>query len=88
MLPGWLDKKLPWNRKARRDVMSKVLLISPSDSFINSLPRKQISDMKDFNYFGTDQSARINYWSEVSERSRELGTEFRELLESGEIKMS
>ena len=86
VLPGWLDKKIPWNRRAKRKLMSKVLLICPSESFVQSLPRKQISDMKDFNYFGTDQQKRIDYWNNISERSLELGVELKRLIETGEIK--
>ena len=80
VLPGWLDKKIPWNRKAHPSLMSKVLLVTPSESFVESLPRKQISDMKDFYYFGEDQDARIQYWNEISQRSLELGREFHDIL--------
>ena len=85
ILPGWLDKKIPWNRKAEPNLMSKVLLISPSEEYIRSLPRSQISGMKDFYHFGTDQQARIKYWSEISTRSHELGKALRDLISSGKI---
>lgn len=85
VLPGWLDKKIPWNRKAPPDLMSKVLLISPSEQFVNSLPLKRISDMKDFNHFGHNQEGRINYWREISQRSKELGEELKDLIERDRI---
>lgn len=85
VLPGWFDKKLPWNRNADEHLMSKVLLITPSKDYVDSLPRKQISDMKDFKHFGLDQDKRIEYWSEISKRSLELGEELSELIESGAI---
>ena len=85
VLPGWLDKKLPWNRNADEHLMSKVLLITPTEDYVNSLPRKQISDMKDFKHFGLDQDKRITYWSEISKRSLELGAELSELIKTGNI---
>lgn len=85
VLPGWFDKKLPWNRSADESLMSKVLLITPTEDYIQSLPRKQISDMRDFKHFGSDQDKRISYWSEISERSLELGEELSELIRSGSI---
>ena len=85
VLSGWFDKKLPWNRNAAEDLMSKVLLITPSKEYIDTLPRKQISDMKDFKHFGVHQDKRIAYWSEISQRSLELGEELSQLIESGAI---
>jgi len=85
VLPGWFDKKLPWNRSADEGMMSKVLLITPSEEYVRSLPRQQISDMSDLKYFGLDQGKRIEYWSEISDRSKELGEELDALIRSGEI---
>lgn len=85
VLQGWFDKKLPRNRRATAEQMSKVLLITPSEEYVKSLPRKQISDMKDFKYFGLDQEARIQYWTEISLRSGELGDEFKSIIEAGRL---
>ncbi len=85
VLQGWMDKKLPYQRAAPAYMMNHALLISPSSSYIETLPRKQISDMKDFKYFGLDQDKRIDYWLNISERSLELGEELKELCQSGKI---
>lgn len=85
VLAGWFDKKLPYIRHANPKLLSKVLLICPSDDFVNSLPMKKITDLKDFYYFDKDQKARIQYWNEVSERSKELGKELKEILESDNL---
>ena len=82
---GWFDKKLPWKRLATQEQMSKVVLITPSRKFVSSLPRQQISDLKDLRFYGLDQQGRIDYWSEISRRSRELGDELKEVIESGSI---
>ncbi len=85
VLQGWMDKKLPYQRVASPEIMDNVLLITPSQAYVDTLPRKQISDMKDFKHYGLDQEARMQYWLEISERSLELGEEFRVLCESGKI---
>ncbi len=85
VLPGWFDKKLPWKRKASENFMSKVLLVTPSEEFVKSLPRKKISELGDLKYFGLDQQGRIDYWSEISKRSLELGQEMKEIIESGSL---
>ena len=85
VLPGWYDKKLPWKRAASAENMSKVLLIHPSEKYVNSLPLGQISDMKDFYKYGNDQDARIAYWTEIAERSIELAEELDHLITTGEI---
>ncbi len=83
--PGWFDKKIPWNRYASPAYMSKVVLITPSPSYIDRLPLGRISQMKDVKHFGSNQSARIAYWTEVSERSLELGGALEAVLRSGDI---
>ncbi len=83
VLPGWFDKQNPRKPVASEDMMSRVLLIYPSDAYIDSLPRKRISDLRDFYEFGTDQTARIHYWREISQRSHELASELKELVDMG-----
>ena len=85
VLEGWMDKKLPYKRVASADYMKDVLLISPAPSFVDSLPRNQISDMKDFEYYGENQDDRISYWLTIAERSLELGKELDQLINSGDI---
>lgn len=85
VLAGWMDKKLPWKRPATQENMSKVLLLYPSDDYIQSLPKQRISDMKDFYEFGDDQEARIKYWREIAARSEELAESLHEMIETGRI---
>jgi len=65
--------------------MDQVVLITPSEDYVRSLPRKQISDMKDFKFYGADQDARVAYWMEISKRSLELGQELSDLIAAGDI---
>lgn len=67
--PGWFDKSLPW-RQRRTAPSSKLVLLSPTEKWVRSLPYGKIPDRKDFTQL-SDQ-ARLSYWQEVTERSFEL----------------
>ncbi|MEL6390340.1 MAG: hypothetical protein AAFQ02_09250 [Bacteroidota bacterium] len=85
VLERWYDKKVPYRSGASHQYMSKVILIYPSASWVNSLPKGQISQMKDFHEFGDDQDGRTAYWMEISERSLELGQALEQCLADGRI---
>ena len=69
--PGWLDKYLGI-RKPDNKFLEHVLLLAPSESFIDSLPFGKIPDRSDFKRFIGNDIARIEYWKEVTKRSEEL----------------
>jgi hypothetical protein len=85
IIPGWLDKKLFWRRPSWSN-MENVLLFAPSESFIESLPRKKIPDRNDFWYFKGRDTERKEYWQTVINKSEQLGQEFLEVVETGKIK--
>lgn len=85
IIPGWLDKKLFW-RKPSLSNMDHVLLIAPSKTFIQSLPRKKIPDRHDFWHFKGRDADRIECWKKVINKSKRLGHELIEALETGKIR--
>ncbi|MFH2132148.1 MAG: patatin-like phospholipase family protein [bacterium] len=85
IIPGWLDKKLRW-RTPQPSNMDQVLLVAPSQSFVDSLPFKKIPDRHDFWTFSQKDEERINYWKTVISQSAALGHEFTDAVESGKIK--
>jgi hypothetical protein len=65
IVPGWLDKSLAWRRAnvgQHSQWLDNVIMVSPSRSFIQSLPREKLPDRKDFAYYGLNHDARIRYW--------------------------
>lgn len=82
--PGWFDKKL--NRKPIPDHMANVILVAPSPSFVRTLPFSKIPDRKDFTLFRGKDRERMAYWKIVVEKSRILGDELAEVIESGKIR--
>ena len=82
--PGWFDKRL--NRSPSRENMANVVVIAPSREFVQSLPFGKIPDRKDFYAFKGRDQERMAYWKKTVRRSRQLGLEFAESIESGRIR--
>jgi len=74
--PGWFDKNLKRAVDKRR--YDNVLMLVPSQAFIESLPYSKIPDRKDF----TDlpEVERIIYWKEVLKRTEELAQAFDDFI--------
>jgi hypothetical protein len=81
LTPGWFDKFLPW-RRYQRPVLENLILISPSEAFLKSLPLGKIPDRNDFRRLTPDE--RIAYWRVCVDRSRELADDFQRQLESAD----
>ncbi len=79
IVPGWLDKAMPWRRAARgpqRDWLDNVILAAPTPEFVRSLPRAKLPDRKDFQYFGTDHDARRAAWQHAIGEGQRLRDDF------------
>ena len=85
IIPGWLDKHLPW-RKAAPENMDAVLLVAPSAEFVDRLPLKKIPDRTDFYRFKGRDDQRMAYWRTVAETSRQLADAFDAAVSAGTIR--
>lgn len=74
--PGWFDKHLS-SRLPHKDSYENVLMIVPSEAFIQSLPHKRIPDRKDFEKI--EDKPRIKYWQSVIKESERLGDYFLDI---------
>jgi hypothetical protein len=83
IIPGWLDKKLFWRKP---DYADNVLLLSPSEAFLNRLPYRKIPDRTDFQRFKGQDNERIAYWKTAVRLSKILSDEFMEAVDSGRIR--
>ena len=81
---GWFDKFAPW-RKVQAQQLTNTVIVGPSDAFVQSLPGGKIPDRQDFYHVKHNDSERVRRWTEVKDRSCELGEEFIRLAESGDI---
>ncbi len=84
IVPGWLDKALPW-RKAGGEWLDNVVLVAPSRDYLARLPYGKLPDRKDFKRFELDYDGRMRYWRKAMAESQRLGDEFLSLAESGDI---
>jgi hypothetical protein len=83
IVPGWLDKALPWRRAARgpnRGWLDNVLIVAPSREFLGRLPRGKLIDRSDFKHYGLDHDARIMAWRQAMEEGGRLRDEFAEFV--------
>lgn len=84
IIPGWFDKFLPW-RKASAENLDNVVLIHPTQDFIDSLPGGHIPSRQDFNRFKGDNDQRIKLWHQVIESSHDLGKAFMDCVTSSKL---
>ncbi len=82
--PGWFDKAL--DRKPSGKNMENVVLVAPSNLFVENLPFKKIPDRKDFMTFKGKDEERKNYWRTVLEKNKQMGDDFFEAVQSGKIR--
>jgi hypothetical protein len=78
--PGWFDKPLGWRRPQQGD-LEDVVMLAPSNEFIDSLPGGRVPDRNDF--LTLDTGGRIRQWRQVLDRCRVLADEWRDLIEGG-----
>lgn len=84
IVPGWLDKSLPWRRAARgpqRAWLDNVLIVAPSRPFLQTLPRAKLPDRKDFTFHGIDHDARIAAWQRAIGEGQRLRDDFAAFIE-------
>jgi hypothetical protein len=85
IIPGWLDKSIT-KRLPEPHTLNNVLMVFPSQSFIENLPGGKVPDRTDLTSFIDDQETRIRHWKKAVELSAPLGEDFLELVESGKIR--
>jgi hypothetical protein len=70
IVPGWLDKSMPW-RRVRDAAVENVILVSPSPAFLARLPKGKLPDRNDFKLYGQNHDTRIRDWTfAISESER------------------
>ncbi len=78
LTPGWFDKGLPW-RKVTAENYTNVVMLTPSQEFIKSLPYGKIPDRKDF--VNLSNQDRKTYWNTVLTATDTLVEEFHDMME-------
>lgn len=84
IVPGWLDKMLPW-RKAQGAWLDNVVLMSPSREYLDRLPLKKLPDRGDFGRYVDDYEGRLKYWRFAMDESARLRDELAEVIANGTL---
>jgi hypothetical protein len=90
LVPGWLDKAMPWRRAARgpnRGWLDNVLIVAPSAAFLSTLPRGRLIDRSDFKFYGLDHDARIRAWSRAMDEGERLRDAFAAFVEKPDLSL-
>ena len=85
IIPGWLDKKIK-RRVPDEQTLDNVVMVFPSQSFVDRLPDGKIPDRDDFLTHIDNPGRRIENWNRAASLSAPLGEEFLDLVESGRIR--
>lgn len=86
IVPGWLDKAMPWRRAGGGDpALDNVILVSPSPAFVASLPNGKLPDRRDFKFYGQDHAARTRDWTRAIAESERLAEAFARWCERPDL---
>ncbi|KQQ86625.1 hypothetical protein [Massilia sp. Leaf139] len=88
IVPGWLDKAMPWRRCARgpnRSWLDNVLIVAPTPAFLKTLPRAKLPDRADFKFYGLDHDARIKAWTQAMGEGQRLRDELAAFIERPDL---
>jgi hypothetical protein len=77
IVPGWLDKAMPW-RRGRGQWLDNVVLVSPSREYLAKLPAGKLPDRGDFSRYAGNDSRRMADWRQAIDESGRLGEAFLE----------
>ncbi len=87
IVPGWLDKSLPW-RRASDACMDNMILVSPSPDFVARLPNRKLPDRNDFKAYGQDHAARIRDWTFAIGESERMAEALARWIEKPDMRLA
>ena len=76
---GWFDKPWPWRRN-RAELLDRVVIVTPSPSYLEALPYGKIPDRRDFSKML--QQDRISYWQACVDASERMADAFASVVEN------
>lgn len=74
VIPGWLDKFMPWRKPLH---FAPKLLVAPSAALIAKLPGAHVPDRHDFARYAPHDEDRFRAWRTVLDLSEQFVEEFR-----------
>ncbi|MGQ4275709.1 alpha/beta hydrolase [Pseudidiomarina sp. E22-M8] len=83
VIPGWFDKRIK-KRRTTGSQWPNVILLTPTQEFIDALPFGKIPDRTDFAKLDAD--ARIKYWQQAVEQGKWMADQFHEWIATDKIR--
>lgn len=83
VVPGWFDKSLKHRRMTGRR-WPNVVMLTPSEHFIQQLPYGKIPDRTDFAKL--DAPTRFKYWQQAIDQGRFMADQLHDWISTGAIK--
>ena len=90
IVPGWLDKGMPWRRAARgadRGWLDNVVIIAPTREFLRTLPLGKLPDRKDFKHYGLNHDERIRKWKLAMSEGQRLRDELAAFVTTPDVSL-
>lgn len=84
VVPGWLDKQLPWRHQPTA-ALDGMVLLAPNPEWVRQLPNGKLPDRQDFTHYGLDTAARVRAWQAATAASQQLADEFAQWLEHPDV---
>ncbi|APV49590.1 hypothetical protein BWI17_07800 [Betaproteobacteria bacterium GR16-43] len=84
IVPGWLDKPMPW-RRARGEWLDNVVLVAPSREYLATLPHGKLPDRGDFKSYAHDYDGRVKNWRFAIGESGRLAEAFLAFAEKPDL---
>ena len=87
IVPGWLDKSMPWRRAraTQHGALENVILVSPSPDFLARLPNRKMPDRADFKFYGQNHDTRIRDWTRSIGESERMAEAFARWSEKPDL---
>lgn len=83
VIPGWFDKGLK-KRRTTGALWPNVILLTPTQEFIDALPYQKIPDRNDFANMAADE--RIKYWQQAVDQGRRMADQLHEWIATDRIR--
>jgi hypothetical protein len=80
VVPGWLDKHLPW-RHGASSFLDNMVLLAPNPDWIKTLPNGKLPDRGDFTHYGADLAGRMVAWKKATAAAHQLADEFAQWMQ-------
>ena len=81
VVPGWLDKALPWRHKSTH-FLDNMVLLAPNPDWVKTLPNGKLPDRTDFTRYANDLVGRKAAWTTAVSASTQMADEFAAWLHS------